>query len=132
MPPTTGVQSMRPLPSRAQFLARLLRNAAVGGGLLAGSLALGTVGYHATEGLPWLDAALNAAMLLTGEGLIAPLHTVAGKLFAIAYALFSSLAFLTAAGVLLAPALHRFLHRFHLELVELAEAPRRSGTAELA
>ena len=31
------------------------------------------------------------------------------------YALFSGVAFLSSIGVLLAPFLHRFMHRFHLE-----------------
>ena len=107
----------RPLVPRAVYISHLLRNAGIGGGIVAGSLALGMAGYHGLEAMPWVDALLNAAMILTGEGPMAPMHTTAGKLFASAYALFSGVAFLTAVSVLFAPALQRFLHRFHLEFM---------------
>ena len=68
--------------------------------------------------VPWLDAALNATMILTGMGPVNPVVTPAGELFAIVYALFSGVFFLTMVAVLLAPARHHFLHRFHLELSE--------------
>ena len=48
--------------------------------------------------------------------------TTAAKLFASFYALFSGVAFITTIGVLLAPVVHRFLHRFHLELASDEEA----------
>ena len=47
----------------------------------------------------------------------------AGKLFASFYALFSGIVFLVAAGVVFAPAFHRFLHRFHLELEDEQSGP---------
>lgn len=72
-------------------------------------------GYHATEGLSWIDALLNASMILGGMGPVSEIRTTAGKLFASAYALFSGVLFLAVAGVLLAPLVHRMLHRLHLE-----------------
>jgi hypothetical protein len=48
-------------------------------------------------------------------GPLAPITTAGGKLFAGCYALFSGVAFLTTVGVLLAPVVHRALHKFHLE-----------------
>jgi hypothetical protein len=57
-----------PLLSRAEFLGRQLRYAAVSAAIVAGSLFVGALGYRETEGLPWLDATLNAAMILTGMG----------------------------------------------------------------
>lgn len=86
------------------------------GGLVSGSLALGMLGYHFLAGLSWLDALVNASMILTGMGPVNEMTTVAAKLFASFYALFSGVAFLTIVAVLLAPAVHRFLHRFHLDL----------------
>ncbi len=83
---------------------------------MAGSLALGVLGYHLLGGLSWLDALVNASMILTGMGPVNEIATVGGKLFASFYALFSGVAFLTIVAVLLAPAVHRFLHRFHLDL----------------
>ena len=82
------------------------------------SLALGIWGYHYFERLSWLDALLNAAMILGGMGPIDHPRSVGGKLFASFYALFAGIVFLVAVGVLLAPILHRFMHRFHLPLDE--------------
>ncbi len=79
------------------------------------ALSIGMAGYHGFEGLPWLDAFLNAAMILSGMGPVAEIQTAAGKLFAGCYALFSGFALLTSAGVVFAPVFHRFLHKFHLE-----------------
>jgi hypothetical protein len=72
-------------------------------------------GYHYLEGLPWIDAFVNAAMILSGMGPVSPLQTFGGKLFAGLYALYSGLIVIVAAGVLFAPVVHRMLHRFHLE-----------------
>jgi hypothetical protein len=106
------------LPPKRVFVFRLLRNLAYVSGMIAGSLALGAAGYHTFAGLPWLDATLNAAMILTGMGPIDPLKTPAAKVFGIAYALFSGVAFLTMVAMLLAPAAHRLLHRLHLEMLK--------------
>jgi hypothetical protein len=93
--------------------------------LILGALGLGTFGYHYLEGLPWIDAELNASMILSGMGPVAELHTTAGKLFASFYALFSGVAFIAIAGVLLAPVYHRFLHQFHLEIEDEEDKPRK-------
>jgi hypothetical protein len=58
-------------------------------------LSLGILGYHFFAGLPWLDSLLNASMILTGMGPVNPVTTVAGKLFASFYALYSGVVFLT-------------------------------------
>jgi hypothetical protein len=111
-----GPHRHAPLPPRKKFLRRFARSAAAAGGLVAGSLGLGVLGYHLFGGLTWLDALVNASMILTGMGPVNGISTVAGKLFASFYALFSGVMFLTIVAVLLAPAVHRFLHRFHLDL----------------
>ena len=105
-----------PLAPPHVFALRLLRNLLVVSGLIAASLAVGAAGYHRFAGLPWLDATLNAAMILTGMGPVNPLTTAPAKIFGIAYALFSGVAFLTMVALLLAPAVHRLFHRLHLEL----------------
>jgi|SRR4051794_8807944 hypothetical protein len=102
------------LPNRL-FYARLSRGAALGGTIIGASLIIGMAGYHYFEHLPWLDAFVNAAMILSGMGPVAELHTSGGKFFAGCYALFSGIAFLTSIGVVFAPIFHRFLHKFHLE-----------------
>lgn len=83
--------------------------------LLASALLLGIAGYHYIARLAWVDALLNASMILTGMGPVAVLSTSAAKVFASAYALFSGVIFLSTTGVVMAPLVHRVLHRFHLE-----------------
>jgi hypothetical protein len=104
--------------SRRILAWRLARNGTLVFGLVFAALGIGAAGYHRFDGLPWLDAALNAAMILTGMGPVNPVVTPEAKLFAIVYSLFSGVFFLTMVAVLLAPALQHLLHRFHLELGE--------------
>lgn len=115
-PPEERTARLRSL--RRALLRRLARNGAIVAVSILLALAAGATGYHELDGLPWLDAVLNAAMILTGMGPVAPVSTSAAKVFATVYALFSGVFFLTMVAVLLAPALHHFLHRFHLELDE--------------
>ena len=96
------------------FARRLLINALIAAGILFFSLGMGMLGYHFIEKLPWLDALLNASMILGGMGPVDAIKTDAGKLFASFYALFSGMIFLVAVGVLIAPVVHRFLHSFHV------------------
>jgi len=104
-----------PLISREEYLRRIARSGALASAAVLAALFLGVSGYHWIEGIPWVDSTLNAAMILGGMGPVAELHTTAGKLFAAAYALFSGLMFIVVAGLLFAPVIHRFLHKFHLE-----------------
>jgi len=101
-----------PLP-RALFIQRLLQHGGVVLALVAVSLAVGMLGYVEFEHLAPLDAFLNAAMLLGGMGPVDMPRTPAGKLFAGFYALYAGLLFLVTAGIVLAPVLHRVLHKFH-------------------
>jgi hypothetical protein len=97
------------------FVRRMFGHAVLALSLLVASLGLGVTGYHFTEELPWLDALLNASTILGGMGQVNELHTAGGKLFASGYSLFSGMAFLVVAGILVAPVAHRLLHRLHLE-----------------
>jgi hypothetical protein len=103
------------LLARPAFVRRLARHAGFAFGLVAGALAVGVIGYHFLAGLSWVDALLDASMILTGMGPVHELVTTGAKLFASAYALFSGVVFLTVAALVLAPVVHRFLHRFHLD-----------------
>jgi hypothetical protein len=104
-----------PLLAPRAWALRLVGHLALAAGLLGVALGAGAVGYHVTEGMPWIDAFLNAAMILSGMGPVEALRTDAGKLFATVYAIFSGVFFLAVAGLTLAPVLHRILHRFHLD-----------------
>jgi len=91
---------------------------AISGGIILVALLIGTCGYKMVEGMAWVDALLNASMILAGMGPVTELKTTGGKLFASAYALFSGIVFFSAAAFLAAPWLHRFLRRFHLDMDE--------------
>ena len=84
-------------------------------GVVGAALLLGVLGYHYIVRLPWIDALLNASMILTGMGPVATMTDTPSKLFASAYALFSGVVFLSSMGIVLAPLFHRILHRFHLD-----------------
>lgn len=102
-----------PIPA-ARFALRLLAHACAALGLISVSLLWGMWGYHHFEHLDWLDAFLNAAMLLGGMGPVKTQDlTDGGKLFAGLYALYSGLVFIAVMGLMLAPVVHRILHRFH-------------------
>jgi hypothetical protein len=115
-----------PLIPRGQFYRRLAVSGAVAAALILVSLTIGIAGYHFIAGLPWIDALLNASMILGGMGPVADfdvfaaahpeliINLTAAKVFASSYALFSGVAFLTSVSVFLSPALHRLLHHFHL------------------
>jgi hypothetical protein len=104
-----------PLLPRSVYLKRLAQHFALAAAIIGFALGIGILGYHHFDRLPWLDAFENAAMILSGMGPLTQSEPDAGKIFAGCYALFSGLAFITSMGVVFAPVLHRFLHRFHLE-----------------
>ena len=81
--------------------------------VVVGSLFGGMLGYAHFERLGWLDAFLNAAMLLGGMGPVESPATPGGKLFAGLYALYCGMVFLVVASIILAPVVHRVLHKFH-------------------
>lgn len=103
------------LISRAAFLMRMGRSFGIALLVVVFSLAIGSAGYHYFEDIGWVDSMLNAAMILTGMGPVNQMQTTGGKLFATFYALYSGIAFLTIMAIMLAPMMHRWLHRFHLE-----------------
>lgn len=106
------------LPWRVFLFRRVAKTLALGLSVIACSLIAGIGGYRLTEGMHWLDAFLNAAMILGGMGPVDMLHTSGGKLFAGIYALYSGLVVIFVAGLLFAPFAHRLLHRFHLESIK--------------
>lgn len=115
--------SSQPLASTGLFLQRITLYVLLSGLLLLVALAIGVIGYHTLGELAWIDALLNASMILTGMGPIDPMRTTAAKLFASAYALFSGVVFISAMGITLSPLLHRILHRFHMDDDDLEQDP---------
>ena len=105
----------QPLASLSKFIRRLCLAILFGLLIIAISLYIGMLGYHSFEKMPWIDAFVNAAMILSGMGPMGTLATYAGKLFAGMYALFSGLTFILVIGVVFAAIIHRFLHKFHMQ-----------------
>ena len=115
-----------PLLPRRQFLRRLGRHSEIAITILLVSLALGTLGFHWLAPQGWLDGFLNAAMLLGGMGPVGSFEQPIGKVFAGLFALYAGIVFLGSSVVLLAPILHRILHKLHLEEQGKLKAKPRS------
>ena len=105
----------QPLLPRRLFYTRLLKHTAVSISLFTLSLSSGILGYRILEGFSWIDALLNASMILGGMGPVNTLTTVPGKLFASFYAIFSGVVFLVSSSIIITPVAHRIIHRLHLE-----------------
>jgi len=105
-------QKLLPWP---RFVGRMVLTFLLAFGIVAGALGIGVLGYRYVVQLAWIDALLNAAMILTGMGPVDTMKDQPSKLFASAYALFSGVVFLSAVSIVLAPVFHRVLHHFHLD-----------------
>jgi hypothetical protein len=99
---------------RARLIAHLRTNLLVAFVILSVSLFIGMLGYHQFAGLEWIDAFLNASMLLSGMGPLAPLRNDSAKLFAGIYALYCGVVFVATVGLALSPVLSHAMRRFHL------------------
>lgn len=104
-----------PLLPRDLFVKRMVKHLLLGTITILFSLMIGVIGYHYFEDMGWIDSLLNASMILGGMGPVNELHTDSGKIFASMYALFSGIIFLVTVGIIIAPAVHRFLHSLHID-----------------
>jgi hypothetical protein len=111
-PPRPRAYALAP---RTVFYARFRRAATYALALVAATLAIGMLGYHALEHMSWLDAFHQAAMLMSGMGPVVDIRSTAGKIFDGVYALFCGVILLASTGLLFAPVIHRILHKFHIE-----------------
>ena len=108
-----------PLASYPVFRRRMLRSGFVVLCVITASLVIGMCGYHWLGRIPdWVDCLYNGSMILGGMGPVAELSTRGGKVFASFYALYSGIVLIASVGILLTPAVHRLLHRFHVETGE--------------
>jgi len=105
----------QPLAPFSVFKRRIMKSVVLGMIILFVSLMIGVLGYHYTANIGWLDSLHNASMILSGMGPVVNIDTTIGKLFSSFYALFSGVIFITNIGVILAPAIHRFFHRMHVQ-----------------
>lgn len=113
--PDSFEEVSEPLAPQLVFYRRLGANIALALVIIAVSLFAGMAGYHWLGGLGWVDAFLNAAMILSGMGPVDILQTDGAKIFAGIYAIYSGLLVVATTALILAPALHRFLHRLHVK-----------------
>ena len=104
-----------PLATRQEFAGRLVRSIVIGALIVAAALFGGMAGYHVFEGLDWIDSFVNAAMILSGMGVMAAPVSVEGKLFAGLYAIFCGLVLIAATAIMFTPVIHRFLHQMHMD-----------------
>jgi len=109
-------QHIKKLPHPKHFAKKLARNFLAGFIVLAISLLMGMAGYHLYFGLGWVDSLYNASMILTGMGPVDASPGNAGKIFASVYAIYSGIAFLSVVAIIFSPVVHRFLHRFRIDI----------------
>jgi hypothetical protein len=100
----------RPPKPRAYLRSMLLAATVIGAALIVGVL-----GYRYLNDEAWIDALVDASMILGGMGPVAELHGTAAKVFASIYALASGLFLIGTAAILLAPWVHLLLHKLHAD-----------------
>ena len=113
-----GAPHLKNLPAQKHYTNKILRNSIVGFLVIILSLFIGMVGYHMLFHLNWVDSLYNASMILTGMGPVDRADNDEGKIFASFYAIYSGVTFLTSVAIILSPVVHRFLHKFKLDVEE--------------
>lgn len=108
--------AIKKLPRKTHFYGKLIKSVAMGTLFLIVSLGLGVLGYHYYFNIPWMDSLLNASMILTGMGPVDKAETDGAKLFSSVYAIYSGVAFLTSVALIFSPIVHRFLHKFQIDV----------------
>ncbi len=110
------------LATKKKYRQRIWNNFLISVVVMTMSLFLGVIGYKLTvPEFDWYDALLNASMILSGMGPVIASNVVltpSAKIFASLYALFSGVTFLTSFSLLMAPVVHRFFHKMHIEVDE--------------
>ncbi|MEO6305232.1 MAG: hypothetical protein ABIP51_18880 [Bacteroidia bacterium] len=104
------------LPPQKHFVNKIVRSAIAGLIILTISLFIGMLGYHHYFNLGWVDSLYNASMILTGMGPVDKAINDGGKLFASFYAIYSGVTFLTSVAIIISPVVHRFLHKFRIDV----------------
>lgn len=103
------------LLSRKAFTKRVALHVRLALVVIVVVLGIGVAGYHYLADIGWIDALLNASMILGGMGPVAQLETNGAKIFASLYALFCGLVFVGIASLLVLPFAHRLLHSLHAD-----------------
>lgn len=104
------------LPHRRVYIQNIVKSVILSFSFLTFSLLIGVIGYHIFFKIPWVDSLYNASLILTGMGPVDPAPSDAAKVFASIYSIYSGVAFLTSVAVIFSPVIHRFLHKFRLDM----------------
>jgi hypothetical protein len=103
-------------PSPAHdFLKHFARNLLLGFTIGIVILFIGIMGLRYFEGNDWIDAYANAAMVISGVGVITNPKTNGGKLFIGTYSLIGGGSFLLIVAVVFAPIFHWLFRQAHVE-----------------
>jgi predicted tellurium resistance membrane protein TerC len=103
------------LPGRL-FVRRMLMSVVFSFALISVTLFIGAAVFRLTEKFSWIDAFLNAVMIMTGVGLVGNVTSTWGKVLTGVYSLASTLIFFTVLAIIFTPLLHRLMHKFHMDL----------------
>lgn len=101
--------------SARQFLLRMMWHIVLAVLIILVAICLGIAGHMWFEPVAWHDAILNVSLILAGIGPVLLPETVSGKLFFAVYTVMASLVFVALIGVVMAPVMHRLIHKFHLD-----------------
>lgn len=107
-------QQHEKLITSRQFAGRMIKFVVLGITIEISVILIGCLGYHFIGGLSWLNGALNATMVITGNGPVFQPQTDGAKIFQIIFSLSGVIVFILILSVMLAPVLHRVLHRFNI------------------
>jgi hypothetical protein len=108
--------NIKKLPHRKHFISKMGKNLVIALMFLGVSLGIGVWGYHYFMHLGFADSLINASMILSGMGPVDHADTDGAKIFASVYAIYSGIAFISSMAFLFLPILHRFLHKFHIDI----------------
>jgi Trk-type K+ transport system membrane component len=103
-----------PLAPRRQFVRRMVRFMLVGAAIDLVIATIGAIGFRLTAAVPWLDAFLDAALVISGNGPRQVGDGSLAKTFLFFFALLGGTGYVVVVGLILSPAVHRLLHAFHL------------------
>jgi hypothetical protein len=103
-----------PLISRAKFRRRLIVHMLMALGILLLSLTVGVAGHMYFDGMGLVSAVVASTTMMSGLGLSILPDSVSGQLFASLYGIFCGYIYVATSGIIIAPLLHRMLHKFHI------------------
>ena len=103
-----------PLISKRMFRRRMIYHVLAALSLFLVALAIGVAGHMEFDSMPFTKALVASVTLISGLGLSVFPETTVGQLFASFYGILSGYIYIMTSSIVIAPILHRLLHKFHL------------------